>query len=116
MQLVLACDYLFCRADGDLAIGAANQKQLRSFREEFRRTTFVGLNVGILVTDNAVERFAKLRERQRVCRRAVGNEIDIAIGLADFADAIAHACRPAISAVRCCLMCVRLSSRSSCLW
>ena len=116
MQLVLACDHLFCLADVDLAIGAANQKQLRSFREKFRSATFVGLNVGILVTGNAVERLAKLRECQGVCCRAIENETDVAISLEDFTDAIAHARRPAIVAVRCYCVCVRLFQCRPRLW
>ena len=42
---------------------------------------------------------AELRERQRVCRGAVKNKIDIAISLEDLADTIAYARRPLIFAV-----------------
>src|SRR5215467_11437426 len=45
MQFVLACDHGFCLSDVDLAIRAANQKQLRSFGEKFRRTALIGLKM-----------------------------------------------------------------------
>ena len=74
------------------------------FRKKFRRATFVGLNMGRLMTDHAVERLAELSERQRVGGRAVKDEIDIAIGLEEFADAIACLRRPAVFAVRWCFL------------
>jgi len=55
MRLILARDYCFCLSDFDLAIGAANQDELRSFCEKFRRAAFVCLDMGMLVTDNAME-------------------------------------------------------------
>ena len=55
MRLILARDYCFRLSDFDLAIGAANQEELRSFCEKFRRAAFVGLDMGMLVTDNAME-------------------------------------------------------------
>ena len=43
-----------------------------------------------LVTDDAMERPANLRQSQRVRRGAVEREIDVAVGLEDFPDAIAY--------------------------
>src|SRR4030095_2369289 len=100
MRLVLACDGRLHLADVALPIRAANQKQLRSFREKFRRAAFVGVKMGILMADNAVERLAELSERQRICRRAIENKVNVAIGLEDFTDAIAHMCGPDILPLR----------------
>src|SRR5215831_15071222 len=63
MQLVLARDHGFHLSNVDFTISAADQKQLRSLGEKFRRAAFVGLKMGILVADNALKRLAKLRER-----------------------------------------------------
>jgi hypothetical protein len=68
------------------------------------------------MTDNAVERLAELRQRKGVCRRAVKDEIDVAIGLEDFTDAIAHTRRPAIFAVRGCLIYIRVFQCCPCFW
>src|SRR2546428_2506182 len=100
MQLVMAGEQRFCLADVNFAIGAADQKQFRSSGEKFRRAAFVGLNVGMLVTDHALERLAQLRERQRVRRRAGENKIDIAVGLEDFTDPIARLRSPPVLAIR----------------
>src|SRR5207244_10012575 len=99
MQLVMAGKQRFCLADVNFAIGAADQKQFRSSGEKFRRAAFVGLNVGMLVTDHALERLAQLRERQRVRRRAGENKINIAVGLEDFTDPIARARSPPVLAI-----------------
>src|SRR5436190_1496312 len=124
----MPCDCRFCLSDVDLArrprkpsrlrraSGSANQKQLRSFRKKFRRTTFVGLNMGIFMTDHAVERLAELRQRQRVCGRAIKDEIDIAIRLEEFTDAVTYLRRPAVFAVRGCLVLVRLFQCCPSLW
>src|SRR5206468_9608623 len=64
----------------DLSIGAANQKQFRSSGKKFARAAFVRLHVTMLVTDHALERFAQLRERQRVRRSAGENKINITVG------------------------------------
>src|SRR6266581_4276011 len=81
MQLVMAGQQRFCVTNVDLTICAVDQKQFRSAREKFRRAAFVGLNVRTLVTDHALERFAQLRERQRVRCRAGENKINIAVAL-----------------------------------
>src|SRR5207248_7993163 len=67
--------------------------------EKFRRAAFVGLNVRMPVTDDALERFAQLRERQRVRHRAGKNKINIAVDFEDFTDAIAGARSPPVLAV-----------------
>ena len=42
-------------ANFDLAIGPANQDELRSFCEKFRRAAFVGLDMSMLMTNNAMK-------------------------------------------------------------
>src|SRR6266704_3322854 len=57
------------------------------------------LLVKMPVTDDALERFAQLRERQRVRHRAGKNKINIAVDFEDFTDAIAGARSPPVLAV-----------------
>ncbi len=68
------------------------------------------------MTDHAVERLTELRERQRVGGRAVEDEIDIAIGLEEFADAIAYPRRPTVFAVGWYFLYVRLFQCCPSLW
>ena len=53
----------------------------------------------MLVTDDAVERLAQLRERERVRRRAGENKINIAVGLEGFTDPIARSRSPPVLAI-----------------
>src|SRR5437867_6226382 len=53
----------------------------------------------MLVTNHALERLAQLRKRQRVRPCAGENKINIAVGLKDFTDSIAHTRSPAVLAV-----------------
>jgi hypothetical protein len=55
VQFVLTHKQRFGLAKIDLAVSASNQEQFRSAGEKFRRPAFVGLNVGILMADNALE-------------------------------------------------------------
>jgi len=59
---------------------------------------------------------ANLCERQRICCCAVENEINVAIGLEDFSDAIAHTRCPAIVPVRWRATRIRFFQRLPCLW
>src|SRR5216684_2428907 len=100
MQLGLPCDDRLRFANVDLvchwtdslprAVGAANQQQLRSSREKFRRAAFIGLNVRMLVADDAMKRLAKLCERECVGRGAVKNKIYVTIRLENLAHEIAN--------------------------
>ena len=108
MQLVMAGQQRFCVTNVDLTICAVDQKQFRSAREKFRRAAFVGLNVRTLVTDHALERLAQLCECQRVSCRSGQDKINIAVGLKDFTDSIAHARSPPVLAIRWREMCIGL--------
>src|SRR6266436_3920403 len=109
MQLGLPCDDRLRFANVDLvchwtdslprAVGAANQQQLRSSREKFRRAAFIGLNVRLLVADDAVERLAKLRQRESVGRGAIENKKHLTVGLENLAHKIANTRGPSILAV-----------------
>ena len=52
------------------------------------------------MTDHALERLAQLCERQRVSCRSGQDKINIAVGLKDFTDSIAHARSPPVLAIR----------------
>src|ERR1700730_16121492 len=99
MQLGLPRDDRIRFADVDLAIRAANQQQLRSSREKFRRAAFIGLNVRMLVADDAVERLAKLRQRECVGRGAIENKKYLAIRFKNLTHKIANTRGPSILAV-----------------
>lgn len=83
----------------DLAVRAAEQKQLCSVGEKLGRTTFVGLDVRMPMTEDAMKRLTQLREGERIRGRAVEDEKDIAIGFENFANARANARGPGIFAV-----------------
>jgi hypothetical protein len=100
MQFRLPRDNFLGLLDVDLTVRASNREQLRSFREKLRRAALVGLDVRVFVTDDAVERLAKLRKGERIRGRAVEDKINRAIDLENFAHTFANSRCPAIVAVR----------------
>ena len=72
--------------DVDLASVTANQKQLCAARKKFWSAAFISLNVGLLVTNNAMKRLAKLRQRERICGSPIENQISVAIGFEKIPD------------------------------
>jgi len=51
------------------------------------------------VTNDAVKRLAKLRQRERICGRSIKNQISIAIRLEDIPDQLSNTTRPFVIAV-----------------
>jgi hypothetical protein len=83
----------------ELAALAADGQQLGAVGEEFRPAAFVRLDVRQLVADHAVVALAQRGQRQRVGDGAVEDEIDVAIGLEQRAQAVGDAPRPVVLAV-----------------
>src|SRR5437879_13468790 len=102
MQLGLPCDDRLRFADVDLAVRAADHEQLRSSREKFRRAAFIGLDVRVLVANDAVERLAKLRQRECVGRGAIKDKKHLTVGFENLAHQITDARWPTIIAGRRC--------------
>jgi hypothetical protein len=63
------------------------------------------------MTNNAVKRLAKLRQRERICDRSIKNQISIAISFEKIPDQILHLTRPFIYAVRFCRVMIGLFQR-----
>ena len=80
------------------ALGFAHQ-QLRAVGEELRPAAFVGLDVRHRAADHRVVALAQRGQRQRVGRRAVEDEIDVAVGLEELAQSFRDLLRPAVLAV-----------------
>ena len=55
VQLILTHKQRFGLANIDLAVSAPDQEQFRSAGEKFRRAAFVGLNVSVLMADDAAK-------------------------------------------------------------
>jgi hypothetical protein len=55
VQVILTHQQRFGLANIDLPISAPDQEQFRSAGKKFRPAAFVGLNVGVLMTDNAAK-------------------------------------------------------------
>src|SRR5207253_6412467 len=60
---------------------------------------FVGLDMRLLMTNNAVKRPAKLSQCERICSGPVENEISLTIGFENVANRVAKATHPFIIAV-----------------
>ena len=73
-----------------LAIAVRRSKQLGAVGEELRGAAFVGLDMRRVGTDHAVVGLAHGGECQRVGGSAVEDEIHVAFGLEQLAQAIAH--------------------------
>jgi hypothetical protein len=52
------------------------------------------------MTNNAVKRLAKLRERKRICRGAIEDEIGVALRLEEIAHRLAKTTRPFVVTIR----------------
>src|SRR5213075_1948713 len=63
----------------------------------------------MLMANDAVVRSAKLRQRQRICRRSVEDQKHITIGLENLADTLDEAPRPFVFAIGCGFFRVRFS-------
>src|SRR2546425_4239475 len=107
MQLGLARDDCVRLIDVDLPFGPANHEQLGAFREKFWRAAFVGLDVCMFMTNDAVKGLAKLSEGERIRGRTAKNKVNLAIGLEDFADTFADTRSPSVISVRCYLIGIR---------
>ncbi len=98
MQFGLANNCRFRLADVDLAIRSPRDEQFRP-GEKFRRAALVGFDMCVLMTNDAVEGLAKLRQRQRIRCGAVENKKYFAIDFEHFAHKLAHLCGPSIIAI-----------------
>ena len=68
--------------------------------------------MGVIVTNDAVKRLAKLRQRERVCGRPIENQINVAIGFEKIPNQSPNPTRPSIRAVRFCRGMIGLFQRS----
>ena len=67
------------------AVFAPDGQQFGAPGKKLRRPTFVRLDVGALMTKDALERPAELREAEGIGRRTVEDDEGLAIGLKNFA-------------------------------
>src|SRR5438045_9631393 len=72
-----------------------------------RTTACACVHMFTVMTNDVVMRLTKLGERERVCRRAVKDKVNVAIGLEQVADELAGACGPLVVAIRQCGINVR---------
>ena len=101
MQFGLAKDCRFRFVDVDLAVSSPRDEQFRS-GEKFRRATLVGLDVCMLMANDAVEWLAKLRQRQRIRCGTIENKKYFAIDFEHLAHKVAGLSGPSIIAVGWC--------------
>ena len=87
------------RVRRDLAGVALQTRELQAAAKEFRRAALVGSDVGFDVTEHDAPGRAKLRQRQRVRRRAGGNEKHRDIVLKNFREPPLDGLRPVVIAV-----------------
>src|SRR6266704_2121686 len=97
MQFGLANNCRFRFADIDLAVRSPREEQFRP-GEKFRRAALVGFDMCMLMTNDAMERLAKLRQRQRIRRGAVENKKYFAVDFEHFAHKLADLRGPSIIA------------------
>jgi hypothetical protein len=100
VQRRLLPDQVLGESQINFTVTTIHQKELGSFAKKFRRAAFIGLDMSVAVTKDAVERLAKLGQRDRICGGAIRGEKDGAIGLEQLVDVTAGASRPFIIAIR----------------
>ena len=83
----------------NLPVRARQQQDLGAVGEELRRAALGGLDVRLLVAQNAVIRLAQRGQRKRVGRGAVEDEEHLAVGLEYIANEVGRLLRPGVVAV-----------------
>ena len=76
-----------------------SSRTLRAVGEELRRAALGGLDVRLLVAEDAVVRLAERGQRKRIGRRAVEDEEHLAVGLEHVADQVGRLGRPGVVAI-----------------
>jgi hypothetical protein len=99
MDFWLMRNHIARSVDVDLAVITSNEKQLRTPREKFRRTALIGLNVRMIVTNNALKGLAQLGERKRIRSSPVENQISVAIGFENIPHQFPNTTRPFVIAI-----------------
>ena len=92
-------DYALDLGGGEFALGAGGDEDLGAVGEKLRRAAFIGLDVRVVVADDAVIALAERGEGEGVGGGAVEDEEDVAVGLEHTAEQVAGAHGPFVVAV-----------------
>src|ERR1043166_4668884 len=83
----------------ELSVSASSRSKLRAAGEKLRSAAFIGLDMRLLVANDAVIRPAELSQGEGICGRSVEDEKGRAIRLENLAHPFGHAPGPFIIAV-----------------
>src|SRR5258707_823733 len=89
MQSVLLRQNFLNFIEGNFAAVSFNQEQFGAATEKLRGAAFVGLNMRESVAKDGMIGSTQLSECQRICGCAVEHNINVTIGLEDFANPVA---------------------------
>jgi hypothetical protein len=88
------------RRGSQLAVNAGGCQQLGAVGKELRRAALVRLHMRLVRADDAVIRLAQRRQRQRIGRGAIEDEVHLALRFKQAPEGISGFGRPRIVAIR----------------